>query len=283
MRPLRTGAASVWVRLRQPASFVPPALAFQGKGLLASCRTMPPSSPRHGLARVLSKRGLCSRTEAARWIAHGRVTVGGRVIRDPEHPTSLDDPRIRVDGRPVAAAERVYLMLNKPRGLVTSARDERGRDTVYRCLEGSGLPWVAPVGRLDRASEGLLLLGNDPEWAARITDPATGPAKTYHVQVDAVPDAVVLAALQQGLDCEGERLQARSAVLLRAGAKNAWIEIVLDEGRNRQIRRMLAALDLGVLRLVRVAIGGLALGELPKGQWRRLSDAEVAMLAGDAP
>jgi 23S rRNA pseudouridine2605 synthase len=179
-------------------------------------------------------------------------------------------------------------MLNKPRGLVTSASDEHRRDTIYRCLEGAGLPWVAPVGRLDKASEGLLLLCNDPEWAARITDPATGPAKTYHVQVDAVPDAALLAALERGVDCDGERLRARSAALLRAGTRNAWLEIVLDEGRNRQIRRMLAACDLDVLRLVRVAIGGLALGDpgsdpgqgLPKGHWRRLSREEVAMLAG---
>ncbi len=244
---------------------------------------MPSPTPRHGLARVLSKRGLCSRTEAARWIAHGRVSIGGRVIRDPEHPTWLHESRIRLDGRPVAAAGRVYLMLNKPRGLVTTASDERGRETVYRCLEGADLPWLAPVGRLDRASEGLLLFSNDPQWAARITDPTRGPDKTYHVQVDALPDAATLVALQQGIDCDGERLCARSATLLRAGAKHAWLEIVLDEGRNRQIRRMLAALDFGVLRLVRVAIGGLALGELPKGQWRLLSGAEAAMLAGDAP
>ena len=161
---------------------------------------------------------------------------------------------------------------------MTTTSDERGRDTVYRCLDDPALPWLAPVGRLDRASEGLLLFCNDPAWAARLTDPATGPDKTYHVQVDAIPDDAMLAALVMGVDVEGERLRAKSARLLRSGSRNAWLEIVLDEGRNRQIRRLLAAFDLAVLRLVRVAIGDLAMGELPKGQWRNLTADEVRRL-----
>lgn len=234
---------------------------------------------RHGLARVLSKRGVCSRTQAAQWIRDGRVALAGRVIRDPEHPTSTDDATIAVDGKPLALAATVHVMLNKPRGLVTTTVDERGRDTVYRCFDGADLGWIAPVGRLDKASEGLLLFSNDPQWAARITDPETGPDKTYHVQVNTIPDAALLAALVAGIDADGERMSAKSAQVLRAGEKNAWLEIVLDEGRNRQIRRLLSAFDVDVLRLVRVAIGGLALGELPKGQWRMLTDAEVASLS----
>lgn len=236
--------------------------------------------PRHGLARVLSKRGLCSRSEAERLVRAGRVRLEGRAVRDPEHPVDAVAARIAIDGaEPVAAPPR-YLMLNKPRGLVTTARDERGRDTVYRCFDGAGLGWIAPVGRLDKASEGLLLFSNDPQWAARITDPATGPDKTYHVQVDRIPDAAILAALQRGADVDGEHLRAKSAHLLRHGEKNAWLEISLDEGRNRHIRRLLAAFDIGVLRLVRVAIGPLALGELPKGQWRELRAEEIAALGG---
>lgn len=233
---------------------------------------------RHGLARTLSKRGVCSRSEAARWIAAGRVSVAGRVVRDPEFPVDAN-ARIAVDGVPLQQAAPVYLMLNKPRGLVTTASDEQGRDTVYRCFDGTVLPWVAPVGRLDKASEGMLLFSNDPQWAARITAPDAGPDKTYHVQVDAIPDAGILAVLVEGIDDNGERLRAKSVVLLRAGTRNAWLEIVLDEGRNRQIRRLLAALDIGVLRLLRVAIGDLALGTLPKGQWRRLTDVEITSLA----
>ena len=234
-----------------------------------------PSVPRHGLARVLSKRGLCSRTEAARWIEQGRVSVEGRIVRDPDTPVALSQQHIAVDGRPLAAVERCYVMLNKPRGLVTTVSDERGRDTVYRCLDGAGLPWVAPVGRLDKASEGLLLLSNDPQWAAGITDPQSGPGKTYHVQVDTIPDASLLARLVNGIEVEGEWLRATSANLLRTGGKNSWLELVLYEGRNRQIRRLLAEFDIGVLRLVRVAIGALSLGTLPKGQWRALTADEV--------
>ncbi len=234
---------------------------------------------RHGLARVLSKQGVCSRSEAARWIEAGRVSVDGRIVRDPEFPVILGRHVVHVDGREPAAAQRHYLMLNKPRGLVTTTRDEQGRDTVYRCLEGAGLPWLAPVGRLDKASEGLLLFTNDPAWAACITDPARGPDKTYHVQVDRVPDAALLAALQAGVDIEGEHLSARHARLLRAGERNAWLEIVLDEGRNRQIRRLLEAFDVNVLRLVRVAIGPIELGTLAKGVWRLLEAEEYAALA----
>lgn len=236
------------------------------------------TSPRHGLARVLSKRGLCSRTQAAQWIADGRVEVDGRVVRDPEFGVVQGRQQVTVDGNPLDQPQRRYLMLNKPRGLVTTASDERGRDTVYRCFDGAGLPWLAPVGRLDKASEGLLLFCNDPAWAARITDPDTGLDKTYHVQIDTIPDERTLAALVNGIIESGEALRASSARLLRAGEKNAWVEIVLDEGRNRQIRRLLAAFDIGVLRLVRVAIGALHLGELGKGQWRELSADELAAL-----
>jgi len=242
-----------------------------------------PSPARYGLARMLSKLGICSRTEAAGWIAAGRVAVEGRLVRDAEFPVVRGKQRIAIDGVDVAAGERIHLMLNKPRGLVTSARDERDRETVYRCFDGAGLPWIAPVGRLDKASEGLLLFSNDPEWAARITDPGTGPHKTYHVQVDRIPDPSLLAGLLAGVVVDGESLHAHSAGLLRQGEKNAWLEIVLDEGRNRQIRRLLAAFDLGVLRLIRVSIGQLVLGDLPKGQWRNLSPEEVTALLPPEP
>jgi 23S rRNA pseudouridine2605 synthase len=237
------------------------------------------AAPRHGLARVLSKQGLCSRTEAARWIEAGRVAVDGRVVLDPEFPVIQGHERITIDGNVPSAGPRLCLMLNKPRGLVTTARDERGRDTVYRCFDGGDLPWLAPVGRLDQASEGLLLFSNDPEWAARVAAPDKGPEKTYHVQVDTVPSPGILRALEHGVVEQGERLRALSARLLRAGAKNAWLEIVLDEGRNRQIRRLLAAHGIGVLRLVRVAIGPLELGDLRKGEWRMLEEGEVESLA----
>lgn len=199
-------------------------------------------------------------------------------MRDPEHRTDLGMD-IAVDGVPLKARDRVCIALNKPRGVVVSAADEHGRATIYELLKGADLPWLAPVGRLDKASEGLLVMGNDPEWAARITDPSSHLHKTYHVQVRGVPDAQVLQQLRVGVAEGDEKLSARAVSLLRAGEKNAWLEIVLDQGRNRQIRRMLAALDYEVLRLIRVAIGPLALGDLAKGSWRRLSAAEIAALA----
>lgn len=243
----------------------------------------PPSSfpvrgVRHGLARVLSKRGVCSRSQAEQWIRAGRVAVDGRIILDPECPIAEGQGGITVDGRPIGAAARVYVLFNKPRGLVVSAADERGRATVYDALAAEGLPWLGPVGRLDKASEGLLLLSNDTVWAAGITDPATHREKTYHVQIDGLPDVALLARLAHGVVDQGERLAARRVSLLRVGEKNAWLEIVLDEGRNRHIRRLLAAHGIGVLRLVRVAIGGLALGDLAKGQWRHLVAEEIEAL-----
>ncbi|MGB3462248.1 MAG: pseudouridine synthase [Rhodanobacter lindaniclasticus] len=235
-------------------------------------------SPRYGLARVLSKLGMCSRSQAEQWIRAGRVSLDGRVVHDPQHPTSIEGGQVAVDGKPVHQAGHVHIAFNKPRGIVVSAADEHGRATVYTALAAAGLPWLGPVGRLDKASEGLLLLSNDTRWAAGITDPATHLEKTYHVQVAGLPDAAVLEAMLAGVEDAGELLRARRATLLRAGAKNAWLEVVLDEGRNRHIRRLLAALGFDVLRLVRVAIGPLALGELAKGQWRRLSTDEVEAL-----
>ena len=244
-----------------------------GSGRAASTAT------RHGVARVLSRLGACSRSQAAAWVAAGRVAVNGRRVHDAEHPVRDGIDVVSVDGQPLAAATRVCIALNKPRGLVTTARDERGRPTVYDCRRDSGLPWLGPVGRLDQASEGLLLMGNDPAWAAYVTDPDTGPPKTYHVQVDGHPDDALLQRLHDGVVDAGEHLSAASATRLREGGRNAWLEIVLHEGRNRQIRRLLATQQLAVLRLVRVAIGPVQLGELPKGQWRRLDEAEIAALA----
>jgi 23S rRNA pseudouridine2605 synthase len=237
-----------------------------------------PRPPRHGVARALSKAGVASRTQAAAWVREGRVSVAGRVVRDPEHPVRAGLDEVSVDGQPVGAEARVYLALNKPRGLVTTANDEKGRDTVYRCFDGAGLPWIAPVGRLDQASEGLLLFTNDPAWAAHITDPATGPDKVYRVQVEGVPGDDALAAMRDGIVDGGERLAAKAASLLKSGGKTAWLEITLDEGKNRQIRRLTKAAGFPVLRLLRVAIGGLALGDLPKGGWRHLTPEEVDAL-----
>ncbi|MBA4284212.1 MAG: pseudouridine synthase [Xanthomonadaceae bacterium] len=236
------------------------------------------ATPRHGLARVLSKLGVCSRSQAESAIRDGRVMVNGRVERNPERPSDAAREKILLDGQPIAAAVKRYIAINKPRGIVVSAADERGRDTIYALLGEAGLPWIGPVGRLDKASEGLLLLSNDTVWAAGITDPAGQLEKTYHVQVAGLPDAATLAAMTTGIVDGGEPLAARRATLLRHGDRNAWLEVVLDEGRNRHIRRLLDALGYQTLRLLRVSIGPLALGTLAKGAWRELSADEVAAL-----
>ena len=238
------------------------------------------SAPRHGLARVLSRLGVCSRSEAERRIAAGRVRVNGRLERDPETPVDPSEDLVELDGSPVRAAGRICIAVNKPRGLLVSVSDEHARDTVYALLRDAGLPWLAPIGRLDKASEGLLLMGNDPAWAARITDPGMHVAKTYRVQIRGVPDDATLQRLREGVTDRGECLVAESVRVIGGGDRNAWLEIVLREGRNRQIRRMLSACGHEVLRLMRVAIGPLALGDLPKGAWRRLTKAEISALSG---
>lgn len=230
------------------------------------------------MARALSKLGHCSRTQAFELVRAGRVKVNQTIRRDPEAPVSLERDRIEVDGSAVASAAKLYLVLNKPRGVVTTASDEQGRRTVYDRLD-QHLPWMAPVGRLDKASEGLLLLTNDSEWAARVLAPETHLDKTYHVQVGCVADEKLIAALGKGVrTIEGDFLRSKSVRILRSGVKNTWLEIVLDEGKNRHIRRMLAAFDVEVLRLVRVAIGPLQLGTLPKGAWRPLTPEEKRAL-----
>lgn len=231
-------------------------------------------SPATGLARALSKLGFCSRAHAAQLIRVGKVRVNGALRRDPETPIRPGQDRIEIDNQPVVAAKKIYLVLNKPRGIVTTASDERGRDTVYSLLSAD-LPWVAPVGRLDKASEGSLLLTNDSEWAARVTAPETHLDKTYHVQIGNIADAALLEALKNGVRTkEGDTLGVKDASLLRQGEKNSWLEIILDEGKNRHIRRMLETLGIEVMRLIRVAIGPLALGDLPKAGVRRLTSDE---------
>src|SRR5919107_2211868 len=233
--------------------------------------------PRHqngavvSLPRALSKLGFCSRTQAEALITEGRVRVDGRAIRNVAARVDPGRARITVDDQPVVAERKVYLMLNKPRGLVTTRDDPQERATVYDCLEGLDLPFVAPVGRLDKASEGLLLLPNDTRWAQHVLNPASNVEKVYHVLIDRLPDEAMLERLQAGMVLDGERLVARSARVLRAGTRNAWLEVVLSEGRNRQIRRLLGAVGAEVLRLVRVEVGGLRLGGLPRGAVRPLT------------
>jgi 23S rRNA pseudouridine2605 synthase len=241
----------------------------------------PPATTRTGLARAMSKLGFCSRSRATELIRMGKVTVNRSVRKNPEFPVILGQDIIIMDDVSINQAQHVYVMLNKPRGLVTSASDELGRETVFECFKGAKLPHLAPVGRLDKASEGLLLFTNDNAWADTVTNPDTHLDKTYHVQIGGGVDDARLAHIQRGVDDEGELLTAKQVKILRTGEKNAWLEFILDEGRNRHIRRLLEAFEIEVLRLVRVKIGTLELGNLVKGQWRELTKNEVVKLRGE--
>lgn len=246
----------------------------------------PPRPPaaegkRATVARALSKLGFCSRTQGEALVLAGRVAVGGRVAMSLETWVDLDADTITVDGKPVVAEALVYLMLNKPRGLVTTRHDPEGRPTVFDCLGEYDQVHISPVGRLDKASEGLLLFTNDTGFAQALLDPETHVAKTYHVQIDRVADDALIVALRAGVMHDGDILSARSVRLLREGEKNSWLEIVLDEGKNRQIRRMLEANGIACLRLLRVSIGDVTLGDLDKGAVRPLTAAELDTLRRD--
>jgi len=217
--------------------------------------------------------GYCSRSQAAALVRSRKVSVNGRIVTDPETPVDARRDRVEISGSAIGTQPKTYLVMNKPRGVVTTASDEQGRRTVYSLLPPEH-GWVGPVGRLDKASEGLLLLTNDSNWAARITDPATHLCKTYHVHIDRIADREILAAIKRGVSDAGELLRVQSVRVLRTGQKNSWLEIVLDEGKNRHIRRLLAALAVGILRLVRVSIGPLQLGDLKKGTVRQLDSDE---------
>jgi len=255
----------------------------QSTGKITSGKASAPRGAIQGVSipRALSKLGVCSRSEGERLVEAGRVRVNGATVRDTTLRIQPESSLIEVDGAAVARAARVYLALNKPRGLVTTRDDPRGRATVYECLTDESLPFVGPVGRLDKASEGLLLLTNDSRWAARLLDPGSHVDKTYHVQVRGPGLDTVMARVASGVvePDTGEHLSIKRISLLRTGSRStAWFEVVIDEGKNRHLRRVFSALNVEVLRLMRVAIGPLALGTLAKGAWRFLTEDEVRAL-----
>lgn len=230
------------------------------------------------LDRVISRLGLASRTVATEWIRAGRVRVNGRVEKNAEHWVHLQQDRIQVDGRDLSEAKRVYVMLNKPTGVITSYGDPQERKTVYDHLQEVD-SWIFPVGRLDKDTSGLLLLTNDTEFGDRLTDPQSKVPKCYRVKVDCLVSEPEIARLRQGIEIEpGVKTLPCMIRRVRDSEKYSWLEITITEGKNRQIRRMLEALGHRVLKLVRIRLGNLSLVDLVVGKWRMLTRREVEQL-----
>ena len=216
------------------------------------------------VAKAMARAGLCSRREAERWIAEGRVSLDGAVLTSPAVlVTGASD--LRVDGKPIPTREPPRLWrYHKPDGLVTTHRDEKGRPTVFERLPPE-LPRVISVGRLDLTSEGLLLLTNDGELARSLELPARGWLRRYRVRVHGLVDPSLLAALARGVTVDGVAYGAIRAALDRQQGSNAWLTLSLQEGKNREVRRVLEHLGYRVTRLIRVAYGPFQLGHLPRG------------------
>ncbi len=229
-----------------------------------------------GVARILNKRGFCSRKEAEALVRSGRVSLEGKTVFNPEAPAQTDST-IAVDGQLVLPREPLYFVMNKPRGIVTTASDEKGRKTVMDLLRGKIPQHVFPVGRLDKASEGLLLFTNDTAFSDRILSPESHLEKEYHVQISRLPSNEELSKMRNGVQVpprvfgnSPEKMCMADVQLLRKGEKNAWLSVVLHEGKNREIRRILECFGIETLRLVRVRIGSWKLGNLKPGEIRKI-------------
>ena len=230
--------------------------------------------PLKTLERVLSKAGVGSRVEARSWIHAGRVTVNGALTRNPDQWIDMQRDRVRLDDKPLVARDRMYVLLYKPTGYLTTYKDPEGRPTVYDLIEDAGT-FLSPVGRLDLDTSGLLLMTNDNQFAERVTNPDSHVAKTYLVKASVVLTDAQLRQLRDGIELSDGPTRQALVKRVRDSAKYTHFEITLTEGRNRQVRRMVEALDAHVLKLVRVKIGPLAIGKLPIGKWRLLTPAEV--------
>ena len=241
-------------------------------------RPPPGKRPLKTLERVLSKAGLGSRTDARKWIGAGRVKVNGKLIQTPDHWVDLARDQVSLDDKAVQAGEKIYLLLYKPTGYLTTFKDPEGRPTVYDLIQDTGR-WVVPVGRLDLDTSGLLLLTSDTRFAERVTNPDYKVAKTYLVKSSTLLSEEQLQQLRSGVVLNDGPTQPAQVQRVRDSSKYSFIEITIHEGRNRQVRRMLEAIGSKVLKLVRTGIGDLRIGELPIGHYRELTPAEVALLA----
>ena len=238
-----------------------------------------PERPLKTLERVLSKAGLGSRTEARRWIGTGRVRVNGKLVQNPDHWVDLERDQVTFDGRPVQGGRKIYILLYKPKGYLTTYKDPEGRPTVYDLIQDLG-QWVVPVGRLDQDTTGLLIMTNDTQFAERVTNPDSKMPKTYLVKASRVLTGADLDRLRTGVELSDGPTRPAVVRKLRESERYTHFEITITEGRNRQVRRMVEAVGAKVLKLVRTSIGPVPIGGLQIGKWRPLSEAEVTSLAG---
>ena len=234
--------------------------------------------PLKTLDRVLSKAGLGSRTETRKWIGSGRVKVNGKLVQTPDHWVDFARDKVTLDDRLVEPGQQIYLLLYKPTGYLTTFKDPEGRPTVYDLIQDTGR-WVVPVGRLDQDTSGLLLLTSDTQFAERVTNPDYKIPKTYLVKASTLLTDEQLQQLRAGVALSDGPTKSAEVKRVRDSAKYSFIEITIHEGRNRQVRRMIEALGSKVLKLVRIQIGALRIGDLPIGRYRELTSPEVAMLA----
>ena len=238
--------------------------------------------PLKTLERVISKAGLGSRTQARRWIHQRRVHVNGVVVENPDAWVDLERDVVLFDDTPLEVRERVYVLLYKPTGYLTTHKDPEGRPTVYDLTQDIAT-FISPVGRLDLDTSGLLLMTNDSQLAERVANPESHVPKTYLVKASKVLSDIQLQQLRDGLALDDGPTRPAVVTRLRDSAKYTHFEITLTEGRNRQVRRMVDALDAVVLKLVRVQIGSMRIGTLPIGTWRHLTPAEIDTLMGATP
>lgn len=239
----------------------------------------PGDRPLKTLERVLSKAGLGSRTDARKWIGAGRVRVNGKLIQTPDHWIDLERDKVSLDGKPIRARERIYLLLYKPKGYITTYRDPQRRPTVYDLIQDAG-EWLAPVGRLDQDSSGLLLMTNDTALVERVTNPEYKIPKTYLVKTSTLASDAQLEQLRRGVVLDDGPTLPAVVKRVRDSAKYSFLEITIREGRNRQVRRMIEAIGGKVLKLVRTGIGPLRIGDLPIGKYRELTAAELKSIRG---
>jgi pseudouridine synthase len=235
--------------------------------------------PTKTLDRAISKAGLGSRTEARSWIGAGRVAVNGNVVQTPDKWVDLTRDQITLDGKPITARDKIYLLLYKPKGYLTTYKDPEGRPTVYDLISGID-QFVFPVGRLDQDTTGLLILTNDAALAERITNPDFKVPKTYLVKTSSHLSEQAIQDLRNGIELSDGPTKPAEVVRLRDSSSATFLEITITEGRNRQVRRMIEAAGSKVRKLVRTNIGPIRIEKLEIGKYRELTDAEINLLRG---